>query len=249
MKLRHAIKILLLTPMFIFTLNCGAQRFDAVTSGNTNLGSTETITPGTKPVALCSTDVANRSDFQVRVGVVYNSLGQVDTTKIRFKLINVPQAMIDEKWDLSVYDWGSDSQGNMTDFVKRSYKFERKINNGFQIVAPNNSYTKLNSDEMVEMGEHLSLDLEARQAIDYFSFQVDLGSGTRQVLNLTFYLPDGSKVEGQEINVLMPAFYANPTDYAIGKHSILQNLHPLKDRLGQTWSYGEWEDFTRNMCF
>jgi hypothetical protein len=252
MKFTPTIKMLIwglgLLPLFVLTQNCGAQRFDAAKSDVGDLGSTEPIpNDGSKPTAMCSTDVANQSDLKVKAGVVYNSLGQVNTTKIRFKLVNIPEAMIEDGWDMKVFDWGADPDGNRTDYSERRFQFERKVNNGFEIVFPSNNYAVINTEEMVQMGAALSLTLTPRQALEYFTFQVDLGPGTRQALQLRFYKSNGEYI--QSIDVLMPVFYANPSDYAVGKPQDLIDLHPLKERVGQTWTFSQWQEFFQNMCF
>lgn len=79
-----------------------------------------------------------------------------------------------------------------------------------------------------------------------FVLNLDDSSGQYTVLSVTAYTASNGQVQ-TNVNSLLPAFHANPADYAIksngqAREMVLQNLHPFKGLSGN------YADMALNLC-
>ena len=233
---------------------CGSSQ--STTSGGFDSASTN---PGTQPadtaVATCSTDVAHMSDFQVQV---MQFPGRSDL--VRVKIVNTPQDFIASNWEVLMYRWTAAPGGSSSiDSTPLSFQFERKDSySAFQSLTSGTPYQALYGSQVQGMVDYANQfktlpALSSASATAFFqgaTFLVDLKdqTGSFQVLRISL---KNAGVVVREVDVLIPTFQADPARYnADSRHpAILQQLHPQKDKLSQSWTQNQYSAFTQSSCF
>ncbi len=238
------LKLFLAITMLVITVGCGSSKTADVSE--IDFGSNDPG-PTSKPIANCSQDISLGSDLRVKAMVMINAYGQIDANQIRFKFSSLPAGFTGaDDWDFQVRQWAVDSSGNtaMTSPVK--FQFERKMGNGYETLT-SSQFSILNMDEMRQMSAAVGGPSADSAIRDYFNFRVTLGSSNYQVLRITMRLKNGGAIQ-KEVDVLMPSFYAKPSDFKAYRPGLFY-LHPMKDRLAETWSDAQWKGFHDGFCF
>lgn len=240
-------------------VGCGSSKtgdgFGSADESSTD--QTQINVPAGTAMAACSEDVEGLSDLKVRLMVYQDSYGKVRPDYVRLQINKAPSGWQSGNWDLYIYRWTAASDGNTSiDSTPLQYQWERKVGSGFSLMA-STWYQVFNWAEVVQMVDYVKesaqvdLPKDSPQAFaNVASLLVGLKDTTNsyQVLRLVF--KNGNTVM-KEANVLIPTFIANPEKYnADPRHPpILQTLHPLKSRLGQTWTEANYLEFARSFCF
>lgn len=238
----NILKLILAISMLVLTVGCGSSKtadVDSIDFGSNDPGAT------TKPVATCSQDVT-LGDLRIKAMVMVNAYGQVDTNQIRFKFASFPSGFTASDWDFQVRQWAVDSSGNSVLTNPLSFYFERKVSYGYETISAN-QYNILNMAELRQMSAYVGGPTTDTGIRDYFNFRISSGSSNYQVLRITMRLKNNGAIQ-KEADVLMPSFYAKPTDFKAYRPSLFY-LHPMKDRLSETWSDSQWKGFTDAFCF
>lgn len=239
------LKLFLAISMLALTVGCGSSK-TVSDDGSVDLGSSDPITPDNKPVASCSMDTST-SDLHAKAMAMVNAYGQTDANQMRFKLSSLPAGFLTDEWDLQVRQWTEDGSGNSVLSAPLSFYFERKVSYGYETVSAS-QFNILNMDEIRQMYTYATGSSGSDSAVrDYFNFRIPTGSSNYHVLRLTMRLKNNGAIQ-REIDILMPSFYAKPSDYQAYRPS-LYFLHPMKSRAGQSWTDAQWKGFTDAFCF
>lgn len=238
-------KLFLAISMLVLTVGCGSSK-TVSDDGSVDLGSSDPVVPDNKPVASCSADTST-SDLHAKSMIMVNAYGQIDANQMRFKLSSLPTGFLTDEWDLQVRQWTEDGSGNSVLSGPLSFYFERKVSYGYETVS-SSQFNILNMDEIRQMYTSVTGTTGADSTIrDYFNFRIPTGSSNYHVLRLTMRLKNNGAIQ-REIDILMPSFYAKPSDYQAYRPS-LYFLHPMKSRAGQSWTDAQWKGFTDAFCF
>lgn len=237
-------KLMLALSMLALTVGCGSSK-TVSDDGSVDLGSSVPGVPENKPVASCSADTST-SDLHAKAMTMVNAYGQVDANQMRFKLSSLPAGFLTDEWDLQVRQWTEDGSGNSVLSGPLSFYFERKVSYGYETVS-SSQFNILNMDEIRQMAAAVSGPTTDSAIRDYFNFRIPTGSSNYHVLRLTMRLKNNGAIQ-REIDILMPSFYAKPSDYQAYRPS-LYFLHPMKSRAGQSWTDAQWKGFTDAFCF
>lgn len=234
-------------------VGCGTSK-SGDSFGSIDNSSTDTLAPdaSTDAQALCSQNLTSTGDtFQVRLMKYVDSYNQSRSDFVRLQFRVPPTGWQNGNWDMLIYRWTASPDGSSSiDSTPLFYQFEKKVPAGFQLISTH-SYQIFNWAEVVQMGEYAQINTSSPQSFfTPISLLVNLKDSTNsyQVLRVVFR-QNGSVVT--ESDVLIPTFLANPAKYnADSRHPLaLQVLHPLKDKLNQSWSETNYYEFARAFCF
>lgn len=245
-NLQRSLQVGLCVLAIAALMGCGNSK---TSNGIGSNDSSSTVTPSTNDaLAVCSQDVAGNSELKVRVMQFVDQYGQSRPDYVRVQLLKIPSGWSTSTWDLNIKRWAVSPDNNSSmDNTALGYQFERRTTSGFQLIH-SNTYQVFNYDEVKSMAAYAGMS--ASNFFSQASLLVNLkgDSGSFQALRIQF--SDGASVE-THVDVLIPTFQADPAKYnADPRHPYtLQVLHPLKDKLGQSWSQSQYYDFTRSFCF
>lgn len=218
--------------------------------GEATLSSTS-ATSSSDALAVCSKDGTNLSDFQVAVEQYVDLYGQTRNDMVRLRFIKAPLDWKTNNLDLTIYRWSASPSGAVTtDSSPLYFQFERKVSGGFQTLS-NTAYRYFNWTEIVQMGTYANISTTTPQSFfDTASIVIDIKdpNGAYQALQVVLF--QGSSA-ARRVDVLIPTFQADPAKYnADPRHpAVLQQLHPLKNLLGQNWSQSQYDQFAKAFCF
>jgi hypothetical protein len=237
-------------------VGCGSSKttnegFGAVSQASSAQNSPTSPVGNETALALCSRDANALPDSQVHLQQFVDQYGQTRSDYVRLQITNAPQAWQSGNWDLVIYRWTAASDGTTSiDSVPVSFQFERKVGSAYQLLAPD-SYSIFNWEETVAMGAHAGIPTGTPQAFYGASnLVVNLRDTTNSFQALRVVLKLGGVVQRQ-MDVLIPTFAADPARYNTdARHpAVLQALHPLRDKLGQTWTQANYFEFAKALCF
>lgn len=259
----NLLKITLIAGSIFWLVGCGSSKtassgFDAASTSNNTSSASDSA------MAACSTDVAGLSDFQVQV-MQYREYNAPNL--VRVKIVKAPSEFnsTSSDWKVQMYRWTSTVDGSTSiDNSPLSFQFERKVGTGFELIAKNSQtpvvYSAFYGSQIAPMADYANqytgyAPISKASPTDFFkgaTFLVDLKDSTNsyQVLRVTIHNKDETSVL-REVDVLIPTFSADPARYnSESRHPlVLQGLHPLKAKLGQSWSQTQYSEFAKTFCF
>lgn len=233
-------------------VGCGSSKSNS--DGFGAVDSSSTSTPSSSVAqAVCSQDVAGQSDLQVRLMQFVDSYSQTRSDYVRLQFRIAPAEWQTSNWDMLIYRWtAAPDNSTSMDSTPLYYQFEKKVPAGFQLLH-SQSYQVMNWSEIQSYAQAVNVNAATPQ--DFFmtaSLLVNLKDMTNsyQVLRVVFRDKTTGAV-AKSADVLIPSFLADPAKYnADSRHPItLQVLHPLKDKLGQSWTQANYYEFARAFCF
>jgi hypothetical protein len=232
-------------------VGCGTSKSSEGFGSNDN---SSTVTPsGTDAMALCSQDVAGNSELKVRVMQFVDQYGQARPDYVRLQFLKIPSGWKIGNWDMNIKRWAvSPDNKSSIDETALYYQFEKKSSTSFSLIHPSDySYQVFNYEEVEDMSEFVGVDPGA--FFNRHTILVNLkGDGSSfQALRVQFSVGGAAGEVETFVDVLIPTFQADPAKYnADTRHPYtLQILHPLKDKVGQSWTQAQYYDFTRGFCF
>lgn len=228
---------------------CGSSKTgDSYGSADTSSAATPSSSDA---LAVCSKDGSALSDFQVALEQYVDMYGQTRNDMVRLRIVKAPIDWKNSNLDLGIYRWSASPSGAVsTDSTPLYYQFERKVSGGFQTLT-SMAYRYFNWGDIVQMGTFANISTTSPQTFfDTATLVVDLKDSTGAYQALQVVLWQGNAA-AKKVDILIPTFSADPAKYnADARHpSILQQLHPLKNLLGQSWSQTQYDQFARAFCF
>ncbi len=239
---------------FLSLIGCGSSKtssdgFGALTQASTSASSP---TGNANAVALCSQDASSLPDSQIHLQQFVDQFGQTASNYVRLQFTLAPQAWQSGNWDLMIYRWTASADGATSiDATPLSFQFEQKLaGGGYQLLAPT-AYSIFNWTETQAMAAHASIAAGNPQAFyGVTNLLVNLRDSTNSYQALRVALKLNGVVQRQ-MDALIPTFSADPAIYqSEARHpALLQSLHPLRDKLGQTWTQANYFEFAKAFCF
>lgn len=257
-QFQKPLQVALIVIALLSIVGCGTSKTGGEGFGSADQSSTGEPSTSTDALALCSQNLSTTGDnFQVRLMQYKDNFNQTRADYVRLQFKIAPAAWQAGNWDMMVYRWtAAPDNSTSLDSSRLSYQFERRTASGFQLLH-SNSYSIFNYDEVEGMAAyantHLNANLSASSPQAFFndvSLLVNLRDSTNSFQVLRVVFKQGSSVVSQA-DVLIPTFQANPAKYNTdARHpSVLQALHPLKDKLGQSWTEANYYEFANTFCF
>lgn len=232
-------------------VGCGSSKSSDGFGSNDN--SSNVVPATTDAISQCSQDVAGNSELKVRIMQFVDQYGQTRPDYVRLQFLKVPSGWQIGNWDMNIKRWAvsPDNKSSM-DETALSYQFEKKSSTSFSLIHPADyQYQVFNYEEVEEMSAYVGVDPGA--FFNRYSVLVNLkgDASSFQALRVQFSKGGAAGQVETYVDVLIPTFQADPAKYnADSRHPYtLQILHPLKDKLGQSWTQSQYYDFTRGFCF
>lgn len=253
---------------------CGASK-TTISSNTSASTSDDTTTASTElAVANCSTsegvnsDPNKSRDTVATLSAFKDASGVVSKNLFYLKLQNAPEEWKTENYELRVFRWTQSPNGAVTldqkpldlmPFVKRNGGWERlgptadykypAISWAVHWQNPNNTNQGFIPYAQAKYGSANSLyGATVTDLMTNFSMLIDVKdtAGTYKALRVVFYTTSGAVA--REVDLLIPSYYADPTEHANGKGSLISELHPLKDQTSQGWSQADYLSMTQGYC-
>ncbi len=229
---------------------CGSQITEKDQSSTLDVV-TPTPAPGTKALAKCSQDNGpSTSDFKVKLTAITNSLGQVNSQYMRVQITALPSFFDNDNLEFSFYRKSVNAQGVVSSDAT-ALKFQLYDNGRSRSIGP--IVDVVSSDEMeADALENNILFESSQKFLTRNPLMLDTRdlTGNYQILLAVIRPKNGGANEVvRSVQVLLPQFVADPNEYNQTKPAFLMSLHPLKDKLGQTWAESQWLAFTDAFCF
>ncbi|GIL18708.1 MAG: hypothetical protein BroJett040_24590 [Oligoflexia bacterium] len=250
MKNSNMIQILALTAIAGLSLiGCGAQKVTNG-SGSTDFASSAYMANYSgQPIARCSHDVANFPNLGVRMMAtqINQQYSQNASFYFRLKFDRFVDGFNTADQAIQVWTTSVDSMGNRRPPQRINFQLERVVGGAVQQASPY-TYNDLTFSDMQSIGT--ANGFSVADGKDFFSTVSLLvfPDDQAQILTVTVYQTDGSGPTSQ-VELLIPQFYANPTDYALNHPQVLQQLHPLRDMVGGAWTAAQYENEANRFCF
>lgn len=236
---------------------CGASKSKGGLSAISTYTGSSSSTSGTSSnsyIADCSQSNydSKNPELQVELMKYVDIYGNSRNDMVRLKFTKVPSGWKVGNWDLVIRKWAvSPNNQSTVDQTPLPYQFEKRGSGGFSLVHPQSYvYQIFNYQEVQAMAA--SASMTEGSFFDQVSLVINLRGDTSsyQALRIQFSQGASGSVETY-VDVLIPSFYANPSTYnADSRHPYtLQNLHPLKDKMGQGWTDQQFLDFSKGFCF
>lgn len=215
-------------------ISCGPQKTGSATAASSSFSSTTGTISSNKAITSCSADVAGLSDLSVKLQT-YSMSGAENSSWVRTRFTRFPSTF-DTASVISFWAYSVDSVGNSSALQQPTFYVEY-INSSNQAVKLSNDITQISWSDLKNMLGQVGIDTTSvSTAMPQINFVVKFESSLSysQVVMPTLYFSNGSP--DRYVSALIPKFYANPSDYAVGKAAALQALHPLKSMASGTWT-------------
>ena len=240
-------------------VNCGSPStsgdgFGAVNTPSNvpNPADQTKLTSCSKNIVAYDTSSGSRvptTDISVQVQRYKDQNGTVRDDLMRVKFVTAPSAQwIAQNWDLEIYRWMASPTGSNLDSTNLRFQFERKVGSNAQLVSPNqyiffkwtdfeNMTTFVNSSPAFKSFPTSVSDVSPIAFFNEMNLLVNTRDDSNSYHVMRLVLRNGTTGQSvREIEVLIPAFAADPARYAADtRHPlVLQDLHPLKGQSGYT---------------
>lgn len=245
-------------------MGCGASSSPG--NGSADFGSnggTTTTTTSDKPSVFCNQ--AAKDDVQFSLRIYQDPSGNRNNSFVRLKLQALPVSYVPGQWDIRIKKWTVSPGGTKypsasdpTQYV--DVRFEKKAS-GVYSPASNWGYNldcsacgTLQWDNMLQIAKNNgdSTDSNPITVSNFFStynLLLNLQDTTNTWKALTLEFVDTSGVTQRTLDILIPSFDANPSDYSANHAAILNNLHPFISMLGQNWPSSQFATMSDSYCF
>ncbi|KHD89314.1 MAG: hypothetical protein OM95_04080 [Bdellovibrio sp. ArHS] len=238
--------ILTLTATALLTA-CGSSN----TAGSSDFSSrvTDTTTSTTKSVAYCNQRSAN--DITAKVKAYTDSSNYVRMDYVYARLTSLPATFKSDSSYISMWKWLANSNGN-TQLDNTPLQFI--------IVHPTTGQaltgwmTTMRWSDVATVASALGVT-DPQTFFSAVNILVNLKDtqGEYDVLKVTNYDSSSNKALNA-LDLLLPAFYANPADYAYetngsARAGVLKTLHPFANYLNQGYSTSQFVSMANNYCF
>lgn len=243
----NQIQILVLAGIAGLSLiGCGAQTVSKQ-AGSTDYASTAVQMYSGQAIARCSHDVANFPNLGVRLMSTELQHNQGSSFYYRLQFDRFLDGFNSANQAIEIWSTSVDSQGNRRPPQRVSFQIERKLNGAFQRVSPY-TYNDLTFADMQSIGSVNQIASSTGREFLGATNLLIFPDSQAQILTVAIYQNDGGAASAQ-VELLIPQFYANPTEYAGTHPAALQQLHPLRDMAGGTWTPAQYENEANRFCF
>lgn len=228
---------------------CGSQITEK--SDSSELLDSSVPTPvANKAMAKCSQDVSSSSDLKVKLTAVTSNTGAINQQFVKVQITALPSYFDTDNLEFSFYRKSVNSQGVVSS-DNTALRFQLQDTARARAIGP--VVDVVSSDEMEADAKNNNVLFESSQKfLTRNPIMLDTKdlTGDYQILLMVIRPKNGGANEVvKSVQLLLPTFVADPNEYSKTKSSFLTSLHPLKDKMGQTWSESQWLAFTDAYCF
>lgn len=229
-------KFILITLVFsLMIVGCGKSNRSSDSSSGTTID--PVVNPTNTALAYCNQ--ASSSNTQMKV-TVFTENNQIRNDLLRVKFSKMNSSFFSTGSVLQFYRWKAAADGTYSpDTTPLPVR-----------VIDTTSNSEVLSSNYVRFADLSS----STQDMSKYILVVDIkdASAEYEVIRAMIYTSSGTIIE--DINALIPAFSANPTEYATrydgaARPTILKNLHPFRNYTGSGYTTSQFVSQANAFCF
>ncbi len=244
--------VLILSAMALSACSSGTPD-DSKALGSNIPGTTVTTQPP-GPLSFpsnCNQFSSTSPNLMGKVKVFSDSWGHVNPNFMRLRFTSMPTNF--ENNDhifIELYLWGVSPSGTIVQAPHPAqFRLEDPTN-----YAPRSGYFGWDSGNNTNVGFNRQAIYTAsgtQSATSLTSFNILINGTTAdyQVLRVVHTDTSTNPATQQYVDLLLPAFEANPNTYAGNHATVLNPLHPLYGRRTEGWTSAQYQTFTQPYCF
>lgn len=231
------LNIAVLTTLIISFSSCSNNKSNT-SAATTNSQSTFDVN-SSKQLASCNKKKDDH--FSFNVASVVDQSGQVNSDWIKLKFNFMSEAMTAQGNTVKFFKWRVNGTSSIIDNSPMPFA-------AFDLSSGQTIGTTINTIPVEQLNLTTGFYINLNDPNSSFKDT----SALFQVLKVVVYSTEG-KIVGQS-NILIPAFYANPTDYqynsdGTARSITLQQMHPLYGTTMTGWTSTEFEKSFSAYCF
>lgn len=246
MKAQTTLRAVLLLSLLVMLTACGTQKAEDVSSFASRTPVT-TIPSNTANSTLLYCNQKSQNGLTAKVMLYTDSSSQVRNDYMKVKFIQMPASFSTGDY-IQFFRWQANTSNQVyLDPAPLQARFESL--NGTAL-------TEFSS--VIYWGQVSSLATSAGLSdVNSFMQNVRIVVDVRDpqanfdVLKVAMY--NSNNTNTVNMDMLMPAFSASPTDYAIEngatRSSYLQHLHPFASMINQNWTAAQFQSMASSYCF
>lgn len=255
MKKQNGLLLLTIVILGLSAIGCGSNKVTAqeqTAAVSTDFASRTTVsTDSQKPLATCNQ--GSNSEMTVSLRQYEDNFGTPRNDYVRAKVNSINSTFSNTDFYIAAFRWKANASGDVfMDNTPLKIRVE-KLNS--QFFTPVSNYaSNLNWANMNAIAEAQKVSITSMD--DFFaefSLAIDLQDPLAEYDAIKVVVYQGSTAVTQ-LDMLLPTFYANPADYKTDtqggtRSTALQDIHPFKSMLGQSWSANHYVTEAAKFCF
>lgn len=242
MNTQTTLKAALLLTVLAMLTACGTQK---ATQDSTDYASRTTITTTSSSALYCNQKTQN--GLTAKVMVYTDAANQVRNDFMKVKFTQMPASFADGDY-IQFFRWQANTSGQVyLDPTPTQARFETLDGQVLTSFSPVIYWGQVSS-----MAAKWGLS-DVNEFLKYVRLVVDVRDpqASFDVLKIAMY--NTNNVNTINMDVLMPAFAANPSDYAteggVARANQLQALHPFASMINQGWTTAQFQSMATSYCF
>ena len=240
----------LLATLSLMMTACGSAKQSS--SGSDDLASRSTgsdVTQSANKFAYCNAGSA--TNFKANIMAYMDTAGNVRYDYMKVKWTTIPSHFSNEATYFNMWRWKANSSG-------QTYIDPTPVEFRLEYIATGNPVTGWRNNLSWTELKSIAAKHNFSNALDLFKYvravvNIKDTAGEYDVLKIALYNKSNNTLV-EQMDVLMPIFSANPSDYAVesngaSRPSVLRNLHPYNSMQSQGWSTSHYVSLANSNCF
>ncbi|MBK9322055.1 MAG: hypothetical protein IPM97_03690 [Bdellovibrionaceae bacterium] len=244
MKTEKTLNAALLLTLLSLLTACAAQT-NSSDSFASRAAPTTTTSASTQPLAYCNQK--SHEGLSVNLMVYVDSANNIRNDYMKVKITQIPSDFATGSY-LEFFRWQANSNGQTyLDPTPTQARFETLSG---QILT--NFSPVIYWGQISQIAKNSGYS-DPNQFLQYVRLVVDIRDPQAQydVLKVAFY--NSSNVATIDMDLLLPAFAASPSDYQNDRGTVrpaaLQNLHPFAAKTSEGWTGAQFQSMANGYCF
>jgi len=236
------------------TVACSSQSTNG--SASVNNGVTPLTNSAGQAMTNCSQSNANISDFSMNLESDPMSSTFAESNLIRIHFNAFPAAFNKAVSTLTVWAYGTDSNGNYTQLVQVPFTVEKYNGSQSFSTIDNNNYYALTWQQISDDAKANGIsNASAATSLASMDLLVNVGNNpSATILEVALYsngvgTQQAPASADRMLQALIPSFLANPNDYITTHNNTLLQLHPFYSLMGSGDSEAQFAQLGANLCF
>lgn len=238
------LKAVLLLIILAMLTACGEQK---ASEDTTDYASRTPITTPNASATVLSCNQKTQNGLTAKVMTYTDSANQVRNDYMNVKFTQMPASFETDDY-IQFFRWQANTSGQVyLDPVPTQARFETltgQVLTNFSSVIYWGQVSAIATQS--GMSDANTFFQNVRLVVDVRDPQANF-----DVLKIAMYNSSGTNIINMDM--LMPAFYASPTDYAldggVARASQLQALHPFANMISQGWTAAQYQSMATSFCF
>lgn len=218
-------------------------------SGSLDSSSRIVDTNSTKPIAQCNE--IKGSQINAKLKAYVDSANNIRMDYVNARITAIPSTFKDDKSYISMWKWLASPSGSP--YIDGT-ALQFILLNPSTGLALTDWKSALRWSDVASAASTMGIT-DAQTFFNSVNIVVNLkdSNGEYDALNISLYDASTNKATSQT-DGLLPLFYADPAHYAFeangaSRATVLQNLHPFKNLLGQGYTSAQFLSMSQSLCF